>query len=488
MERRTKIVVTLGPSTSDRTMIERLIRAKVNVIRLNFSHGSHEEHSKRIQLLRETADKHNHPITLMQDLQGPKIRTGEIINGGVSITQGQSLTLTVEPVLGNQDVVSVDFSDLPNSVRPGGRIMLDDGTLELVVVSVAEKTVETKVVLGGTLKPHKGVNLPGASLNIPSLTEKDEADLEFGLANGIDAVAMSFVRTPNDLTPLRQAIRRFAPESKHIPVIAKLERPEALENLHEIIRASDGVMVARGDLGVEMPPEAVPIAQKRIIEAANEHAKVVITATQMLDSMIHNPRPTRAEASDVANAIFDGSDAVMLSGETAVGKYPIQTVEMMHAIICKAEAQLSKWGHWGGNLGEAASKEGFIREGKHDDALSMTRAARELADDRNVAAIAVFTETGRSAQLISKARPRAPILAFTPVEATYRQLPMLWGVIPILVPYADTLEAMLKDVEKAIVTATPIRPGQQVVLLSGFPVGAMRPPNVALLHTIGDLY
>jgi pyruvate kinase len=487
MDRRTKIVVTLGPATSDRNMIERLIRAKVNVIRLNFSHGSHQEHSQRIQLLREVADKNNHPITLMQDLQGPKIRTGEIENGEVRIKQGQSLTLTVEPVVGTADIVSVDFADLPNSVRPGGRIMLDDGTLELVVVNVGDKQVETKVVLGGILKPHKGVNLPGANLNIPSFTEKDEADLEFGLANDIDAVAMSFVRTPNDITPLRQAIRRLAPECKHIPVIAKLERPEALENLHEIIRVSDGVMVARGDLGVEMAPEAVPIAQKQIIESANEHAKVVITATQMLDSMINNPRPTRAEASDVANAIFDGSDAVMLSGETAVGKYPIQAVEMMDAIICKAEAQLSKWGHWGGSLGEAASTEGFLREGRHDDALSITRAARELADDRNVAAIAVFTETGRTAQLMAKARPRAPILAFTPVERTYRQLPMLWGVIPILVPYADTLEAMLKDVEKAIVTATPIRPGQQVVLLSGFPVGAMRPPNVALLHTIGEL-
>jgi len=487
MERRTKIVVTLGPATSDRNIIERLIRAKVDMIRLNFSHGSHEEHAKRIKLLREIAKKHNHPITLMQDLQGPKIRTGEIANGGVQINQGDSLTLTVEPVLGNEKLVSVDFADLPNSVRPGGRIMLDDGTLELVVVGGDEKHVETKVVLGGVLKPHKGVNLPGANLNIPSFTEKDAADLEFGLANDIDAVAMSFVRRPEDIAPLRLAIHRLAPECKHIPVIAKLERPEALENLHEIIQVADGVMVARGDLGVEMVPESVPIAQKRIIEAANEHAKVVITATQMLDSMINNPRPTRAEASDVANAIFDGSDAVMLSGETAVGKYPIQAVEMMHAIICKAEAQLGKWGHWSGTLGEAASSEGFIREGRHDDALSMTRAAHELADDRNVAAIAVFTETGRTAQLMAKTRPMAPILAFTPEERTYRQLPMLWGVIPILVPYVDTLEAMLKEIEKAIVTATPIRKGQQVVLLLGFPIGAMRPPNVALLHTIGEL-
>lgn len=485
--RRTKIVVTLGPATSDREMIQRLIEAEVDVVRLNFSHGSHEEHSQRIKLIREITEQQGHPVTLLQDLQGPKIRTGEISGGAVNLKQGESLTLTVEPMVGNEKVVSVDFDDLPNAVQPGGRIMLDDGSLELVVVDVDETRVETKCILGGVLKPHKGVNLPGAKINIPAFTEKDAEDLEFGLQMGIDAVAMSFVRTPADLAPVRQAIRTLAPERRHIQVIAKLERPEALENLHEIIRVSDGVMVARGDLGVEMPPEAVPIAQKRIIQAANEHAKVVITATQMLDSMIHNPRPSRAEASDVANAIFDGSDAVMLSGETAVGKYPIQAVEMMDAIIRRAEAQLKNWGHWEGSLGESASTEGFLKEGRHDDALSITRAARELADDRNVAAIAVFTETGRTAQLMAKSRPRSPILAFTPVECTYRQLPMLWGVIPFLVPYVDTLEAMLKDVEKAIVTTTPLQPGQQVVLLSGFPIGEMRPPNMALLHTIGEL-
>ena len=237
-----------------------------------------------------------------------------------------------------------------------------------------------------------------------------------------------------------------------------------------------------------MPPEAVPIAQKRIIETANQHAKVVITATQMLDSMISKPRPTRAEATDVANAIFDGSDAVMLSGETAVGKYPIQAVKMMDAIICQAESRLRKWGHWSGQLGEAASGEIEFRGTTHDDALSITRAARQLADDRNVAGIAVFTQTGRTAQLMAKARPEAPILAFTPSQPTYRQLPLLWGVKPHLVPYADTLEAMLEVVEKTIVAETPIEPGQQVVLISGFPVGAMRPPNLAILHTIGESF
>jgi pyruvate kinase len=487
MDRKTKIVVTLGPASSDRKIIERLLTARVNVMRLNFSHGTHQEHAARIQTIREISERTSTPVTLLQDLQGPKIRTGEITNGAVILKQGETFSLTVESHEGNEQSCSVDFPDLPNCVKPGGRILLDDGNLELVVVGVQDKSIETKVILGGPLKPHKGVNLPGAKLNIPALTQKDIDDLEFGLSQGIDALAMSFVRRAADVSRLRQLIARMAPDRMDIPIIAKLERPEGLENLDAILDVSDGVMVARGDLGVEMLPEEVPIAQKRIIEAANKRAKVVITATQMLESMINNPRPTRAEATDVANAIFDGTDAVMLSGETAVGKYPVQSVEMMDAIIRQAEKQLNRWGHWEGMLQESYlcrdMEDGLV----HDDALSITRAARELAHDRNVAAIAVFTQTGRTAQLMSKARPGVPILAFTPVETTYRQMPMLWGVIPYLVPYADTLEAMLKDVEEAIVAATPLQPGQQVVLISGFPVGALRPPNIALLHTIGDL-
>ena len=487
MDRRTKIVATLGPACSDESIIERLLKAGVNVFRLNFSHGTHTEQENRIRLIREISDRTKHPVTILQDLQGPKIRTGELKEGSVYLEQGQTFTLTTEPILGDEHKVSVDFHDLPDSVRPGGRILLDDGNLELVVVQVEEKTIETKVVLGGELKPHKGVNLPGARLNIPSLTEKDKSDLAFGLQHDVDAIALSFVRRANDIVGLRQMIARLDAESKYTPIIAKLERPEALDNLEEIVGIADGVMVARGDLGVEMSPEAVPIAQKRIIEAANRHAKVVITATQMLESMIHNPRPTRAEATDVANAIFDGTDAVMLSGETAIGKYPVQSVEIMDAIIRQAEAQLEKWGHWHGEVGEGVEEALAAGKPTHDDALSITRAARELAHDRNVAAIAVFTQTGRTAHLMAKARPSVPILAFTPVERTYRQLPLLWGVTPYLVPYSNTLEDMLDCVEDTIVSDTPIQRGQQVVLISGFPVGALRPPNIALLHTIGEI-
>jgi pyruvate kinase len=485
MDRRAKIVATIGPASGENHIIERMLRAGVNVVRLNFSHGSHEEYTKYIENIRRISADLNHPVTVLQDLQGPKIRTGPISAGEVTLNQGQSFALTTREMMGDEQGISVDFPDLPNNVRPGNRILLDDGNLECAVTTVTEDTVETQVVLGGVLKARKGVNLPGVRLNIRSLTEKDEADLAFGLSMELDAVAMSFVRSANDIVQIKQAIARINPERAETPVIAKLERPESLENLEEIIQAADGVMVARGDLGVEMSPEAVPLAQKHIIEAANQHAKVVITATQMLESMISNPRPTRAEATDVANAVFDGTDALMLSGETAVGKFPVQSVKMMDAIIRKAEVELSRWGHWEGKLGEAASGSASTDETTHDDALSITRAARELAHERNVTAVAVFTQTGRTAHLMAKARPGVQILAFTPVESTYRRLPMFWGVTPYLVPYANTLEDMLQVVEEAIIAVTSLQPGQQVVLISGFPVGALCPPNMALLHTIG---
>jgi pyruvate kinase len=416
-------------------------------------------------------------VTILQDLQGPKIRTGNLINGQVELQPGQTLTLTTQPVLGDDKVVPIDFPQLIQSVKPGNRILLDDGNLELEVISVAADHVKTRVVLGGTLKPHKGVNLPGAVLDIPGFTEKDEADLAFGLDLGVDVVAVSFVRSKQDVLQVRQAISRLRPDRIDTPIIAKLERPEALDNLDEILHTADGVMVARGDLGVEMSPEVVPIAQKRIIDAANQHSKVVITATQMLDSMIHSPRPTRAEASDVANAIFDGSDAVMLSGETAAGKYPLQAVEMMNAIILQAEAHQTEWGH---------CQESRPAEPLQDDAFFITRAAREIAHDRNVAAIAVFTKTGRSALLMSKMQPSVPILAFTPEERTYWRLNLYWGVVPHLVPHAETIEAMLETVEAALVASTPIEPGQQVVLICGFPIQAGLPANLALLHTVGE--
>lgn len=485
MDRRTKIVVTLGPACEDERTIEQLLRAGANVVRLNFAHGTYETHGAHVASLRKACARLGLPATLLQDLQGPRIRTGEIAGGAVQLVAGQPFTLTTRSLIGDERRVSIDFPAFPKDLAPGSRILLDDGNLELEVISGGKGAIETRVLVGGELRPNKGVNLPHVHLDVPGFTEKDEADLAFGLARGVDAVAMSFVRSREDVSLLRRKIAQLAPERKDTPVIAKLEQPQALENLHEIIEAADGVMVARGDLGVELSMAEVPIAQKRIIAAANHLGKLVITATQMLNSMIHNPRPTRAEASDVANAIFDGSDAVMLSGETAIGKYPVQSVEVMDSIIRQAEAHLGEWGHWEGTPG--AQETGEISPGAptHDDALSITRAARELAHDLNVTAIAVFTMTGRTAQLMAKVRPRVPILAFTPEERTYRRLPMFWGVIPHLVPYVDTLEGMLQNVERALMAATPLKPGQQVVLISGFPVGARCPPNLALLHTLG---
>ncbi len=476
-DRRAKIVATVGPASNDDATIRNLLRAGMNVARINFSHGNHETHLESIQRLRHASKQLDIPLTIMQDLQGPKIRTGEIEGGEVQLVPGQKFILTSKNIIGNEDIVSVDYPDLPSDVQAGGRVLLDDGNLELKIVSVGIEKIETTVTIGGALKPHKGVNLPEADLSVQAFTDKDKQDLRFGLQQDIDYIALSFVQSAKDIGRLRQAIVSAAPERCNIPIIAKLERPEALNNLHEIIHAADGVMVARGDLGVEMAPESVPIIQKRIIKMANKHAKIVITATQMLESMMHNPRPTRAEASDVANAVFDGSDAVMLSGETAVGKYPVKSVEMMVSIIQQAEDHMQEWGH-----AEIVPSEDV----PHANAFYITRAAHEMAKDKGVAAIAVFTNSGHTARLMSKTRPGVPILAFTPFKKTYQCMNMLWGVIPHLVPHAETVKNMLAHVEAAIIASTSIQPGQEVVLIAGFPIGEKGPANFALLHSIGQ--
>jgi pyruvate kinase len=481
MKRFAKIVCTLGPSSNDKETIRALIEAGMNVARLNFSHGTHEAHGKLINLIRETADEMGAPLTILQDLQGPKLRIGKLPQGTINLAAGDQVTLSSskEFVTDEKDTfIPFEIPDLHKALKPGNHILLDDGQIEMEVESVSGDRIEATVTLGGELRSNKGVNLPGASLTIPAFTDKDRVDLEFGLENGVDMVAISFVKSSQDILTVREAIENLAPKNKLVrtPIIAKLERPEALNDLKSIMEVTDGVMVARGDLGVEMSPAAVPIAQKEIISSANAHAKMVITATQMLDSMINNPRPTRAEATDVANAIFDGTDAVMLSGETAAGKYPVESVKMMDSIIRRAEANRHAWG-------KTTTETAQIQ---FDDAVSITRAAKELAQDRNVVAIVVFTQSGKTARLMSKARPDVPILAFTPEMRTYRQMGLFWGVTPLLVPYADTLETMIKHVETAIATSTTLKSGQQVIVISGFPVGALRQPNLALLHTLGD--
>jgi len=481
MERRAKIVATIGPASQERAMLRQLFLAGMDVARLNFSHGSHEVHRTVFNTLRELAAETGLPITIMQDIQGPKIRIGELLGGKVQLETGQFLTLTTRALTGTAEKVSVDFKGLPELVKPGNRILIDDGNLELMVVEPCPGGLRdeclTRVTLGGDLKPHKGVNLPGLHLDIPALTEKDESDLAFGLELGVDALAVSFVRRAEDLQLVHRMIERHA--SRHTPplVIAKLERPEALDNLEGILQEAEGVMVARGDLGVEMAPEMVPIAQKRIIEQANQRGKVVITATQMLESMIHQPRPTRAEANDVANAIFDGTDAVMLSGETAVGSYPVQAVSMMSAIVVQAEEHMRQWGRWGGNV---------VADNPDDDTYYITRAATELARDRNVAGLASFTETGRTARLLSKERAGVPIWGCTPNEDTYWRLNIFWGVEPIRMPLVDTIDGLLQSFDQVLQEKHALKTGQQVVLTFGYPIRRQCPTNMAYLHTIGS--
>ncbi len=485
LERKAKIVATIGPTSQDEAVFRRLVESGLDIARLNFSHGTHAEHAERIQTIRKVSAELCKPVAILQDLQGPKLRVGSLPTEGVELVAGRTLVLAPADSSPSEiqapegaTIIPMDVPNLVNSLQPGNRILLDDGQLELQVVRLGTNFIEAEIVLGGILKSHKGVNLPGANLDIPALQPKDLQDLAFGLQQQVDAVAISFVRTAEDVEKVRRAIRELDPSQADLPIIAKLERPEAIENLEGILKVAYGVMVARGDLGVETSPASVPIMQKKIIEAANRHGRVVITATQMLDSMIHNPRPTRAEASDVANAIFDGTDAVMLSGETASGSYPIESVMMMDTIVREAERNFAQWGHCDDGREEPVD----------DDAISITRAARELAHDRNVTAIAVFTETGKTALLMSKARPKVPILAFTPDERTLRRLVLYWGVTAFLVPFSSSVESMLTHVDNAIVASTPVRAGQQIVMISGFPVGARRPPNFAVLHTVGARY
>ncbi|MDD2923150.1 MAG: pyruvate kinase, partial [Anaerolineales bacterium] len=455
--RRAKIVATIGPASDSERVLESLIKAGMNVARLNFSHGTHEQHAARISAIRAASKKLGMPVGILQDLQGPKIRVGKLAAPlQLAVDEQVCLYATKDtPPKTEDQLISVDFRELFESVQIGDRLLLDDGRLALEVVSVEGRVVRAKVLVGGGLSSHKGINLPGIKLRIAGFTEKDKADLAFGVSQGVDAVAISFVRSADDVKTVRAALDEFSKGKFVQPLlIAKLEKPEALTELEAILDIVDGVMVARGDLGVELPPERVPSLQKHIIHSANARAKLVITATQMLESMIQNPLPTRAEASDVANAIFDGADAVMLSAETASGEYPSEAVAMMSRIVNEAELHFREWGsRQDGRAGLGAS-----------DAASMARATNALAKDPEVVAVSVFTLQGRSAWLMSKARPSKKILAFTPELDTYNQLAFLWGVQPHIAKYAHTMEDMLADVDAALLTSG-VKSGQQVVLV-----------------------
>ncbi len=476
--RRAKIVATIGPASESEQALESIIKAGMNVARLNFSHGTHEQHEAKVATIRAVSKRLGMPVGILQDLQGPKIRVGKLA-APLQLSVGEQVCLYATqdaPPKTEYQLLPVDFRELFDSVHTGDRLLLDDGRLALEVLSVDGRVVHAKVLVGGALSSHKGINLPGVKLRISGFTEKDKADLAFGISLGVDAVAISFVRSADDVKAVRAAMEEFAKDiGKRVPLlIAKLEKPEAMHELEAILDVVDGVMVARGDLGVELPPERVPSLQKHIIRAANARAKLVITATQMLESMIQNPLPTRAEASDIANAIFDGTDAVMLSAETASGDYPSESVAMMSRIVKEAESHFGEWGS------RQDSRAGL----GESDAASMARASNALAKDPEVRAVSVFTMQGRSAWLMSKARPSKRILAFTPEQETYNQLAFLWGVQPYLSNYANTMEDMLAEVDAALLQSG-IQSGQQVVLICGYPVGAQRPPNMALLHTVG---
>ncbi|MCX6023859.1 MAG: pyruvate kinase [Chloroflexi bacterium] len=463
--RRAKIVATLGPATRPEAVLRRLLAAGVDVARLNFSHGTQDEHAAAIADVRRIAAELGRQVAVLQDLQGPKIRTGPLAGGGpVELEAGGRLVITTRLVPGDASVVSTTYAGLPNDVRPGDRVLLADGLIELRVLDVEGPDVICRVINGGPLGEHKGINLPGVPVSAPALTDKDRADLIFGLAQGVDYVALSFVRSAEDA----EAARRIMAEQRaHVPLIAKIEKPEALAHLEGVLRAFDGVMVARGDLGVELSPEAVPVWQKVIIRMANDLGKPVITATQMLESMITNPRPTRAEASDVANAVFDGADAVMLSAETAAGAYPVTAVETMARIIMAAET---------------APPDLPPRSERTWSGYAIARAACGLAEDLNVPALVVLTQSGRTGQLVSKERPDVPIIAFTDEAATARRLALWWGISAVVTPFRRTTDMMLTDIEAALLALGLAAPGDNVVVVGSTPIAARGRTNFIKIH------
>lgn len=450
------------------------MRLGMDVARLNFSHGTHPEHARRIQRLRRAARSLKRTICILQDLQGPKIRTGRLKNGKpVELKTGALLTITPREVPGNAALISTDFAGLAREVEPGARVLLSDGRIELQVRALHGDDVECEVRNGGTLAEHQGINLPGAAVSIPALTEKDKLDLKFGLAHGVDAVALSFVRSADDL---RLAKDTMSEHGKVVPIIAKLEKPQAIERLEEILEVADGVMIARGDLGVEMPPERVPVIQKRVIQRAAIWRKPVITATQMLESMTENPRPTRAEASDVANAIFDGTDVVMLSGETASGRYPRETVAMMTRIILEAEASMPQMSQIPRRRRE---------HHRYSVAETICESIAHAAEDLPMGAIAVFTESGNTARMLSKHRPRACIYAFSRRLEVCNRMNALWGVHPIHKNQWNSAEAMVRTAEKELLPKGLLRKGDVLGLVAGTKLtsGAT---NFMRLHTVGE--
>lgn len=476
--KRTKIVATIGPASRDEETIRQLIRAGINVARINFSHGDHATHGETIDRIRQIAQEEGEVIAILCDMQGPKIRIGKVANEPIIIEPGQQLTFTLDKVPGEGGLISLPHPEFIRDIKPGMQLLLDDGNLEMVVLQTIANGLVCEVVVGGYLSSRKGVTAPTAKLSLSAITDKDREDIEFALNKKTDYLAMSFVRTPDDLRELRWLIRHLGGE---VAVIAKIEKQQALENIEAIVASSDGIMVARGDLGVETPAEEVPFHQKHIIQLCNAAGKPVITATQMLNSMVDNPRPTRAEASDVYNAIIDGTDAVMLSNETAAGKYPVKAVETMARIAVIAEQ--SVWQ----NRPEVRQVYRPDAEGREAISDAISQATCQIAEVINCNAIVTSTLTGYTARRVAKERPRTPILCVTPSDTTFRRMALVWGVVPLLIPEFQTIDEMLATVVQAAEDAKLVKKGDSLVIIAGVPFGIGGQTNFFKIHTVGEV-
>lgn len=470
LNQRTKIVATIGPASRNPDVLRQMVRAGMSVARLNFSHGSYDDHAQTVKMLRDLSIEMDTPIALLQDLQGPKIRVCQLPNDAITLEDGASLNLVPEDQLSGQpNTIAIDYPHLAEEAKSGTRILLDDGLLEIEVQAVDGATVQCKVIRGGLLKSRKGVNVPSLSLRLPSMTEKDKEDLKFGLSQGVDWVALSFVRQAEDVRELRAFLTEQG--AADTAVLAKIEKPQAVDNIYEIVKECNAIMVARGDMGVEIEPEKVPMIQKRIIQACNQRGIPVITATQMLESMIKNARPTRAEASDVANAILDGTDAVMLSAESAVGDYPVEAVEMMARIARQVEPTMHPPN---------------FPPGEDDEVHAITEALNTIDKTLDLRCIVAATFSGYTAYLASAERPRAYIVAVTPEPKIYQRLNLAWGVRPILLSHTfTTIEEMVQHIEDSLLQRNLVAPGDRILILGGSPLQATQRTNLLKLQTIG---
>lgn len=469
----TKIVCTIGPSSQNEEVLLKMVEAGMNIARLNMSHGSYEFHQKTIRNVRSVSKKTGKHIGILLDLQGPKIRTGKQIKETIELKKGELLKLTTEDITGNWEMLSINYKQLPDEAKPGEKILLDDGNIELKVLEIEDRIIICRILNGGTIRSFRGINLPDTAISTPSLTEKDIQDLSFGLAEDVDFAALSFVRKAEDITDLKNRIKK---EGKDVFVIAKIEKPEAIENIDAIIAATDGIMVARGDLGAETSPQEVPVLQKSIIRQCNYANKPVITATQMLESMISKPRPTRAEANDVANAIFDGTDAVMLSGETAMGEYPVEAVTIMANIAQRTEHEV--------NNKSLADEIYSNKKGSETTADAVCYAGCELCRSLQTSYIAGFSLSGATIQKISGYRPPKPILGMSPSEKILQRMSLFWGVQAVKIDQVESTDALLKHTNGILTKTGLCTPGDTIITISGSPLHRGVSTNMIKVHTV----